>query len=114
MAGLTVAPWEVWWVTFDPQIGREQAGRRPAIVVGSEYACTRRNNLALIVPCTTTTHDLPWRPPVLLAGRSGVAMCDQVKSLDVTRLIGRHRAGLLDPTYRAAIADVLRRMLATP
>jgi mRNA interferase MazF len=26
----------VWWVNFDPQVGREQ---RPAVVVGSAFAC---------------------------------------------------------------------------
>ena len=112
--GLTAAPWEAWWVDLDPQLGREQSGLRPAIVVGSEFACTRRNNLALVVPCSTTDRGLPWRPPVVLYGRAGVALCDHIKSLDLVRLVRRHRAGVLDPAYRAAIADVLRRMLATP
>src|SRR5690606_8766262 len=43
-----LAPWQVWWVDFDPQVGREQAGRRPAIVVGSTLACSLPNRLAIV------------------------------------------------------------------
>jgi mRNA interferase MazF len=83
-------------------------------VVGSEYACTRRNNLALVVPCTTTDRDLPWRPRVMLAGTAGVAMCDQLKAVDLRRFTSRHKAGELAPAERAAIAFVLARMIANP
>ena len=57
-----IAPWEVWWADFDPQIGREQAGLRPAIVVGTAFACQLPNHLAFVVPCTTTDRELPFIP----------------------------------------------------
>jgi mRNA-degrading endonuclease toxin of MazEF toxin-antitoxin module len=25
-----IAPWQLWWANFDPKVGREQAGLRPA------------------------------------------------------------------------------------
>jgi antitoxin component of MazEF toxin-antitoxin module len=43
---------DLLWLTFDPQAGHEQAGRRPALVV-SPAAYNRRANLALVCPITT-------------------------------------------------------------
>lgn len=34
-----VAPWQVWMVNFEPQVGREQSGNRPAVVVASRTHC---------------------------------------------------------------------------
>ncbi|MHB1527725.1 MAG: type II toxin-antitoxin system PemK/MazF family toxin, partial [Candidatus Dormibacteria bacterium] len=50
----------MWWTNFDPQVGREQAGLRPAIVVGTAFACQVPNQLAFVVPCTTTDRKLPF------------------------------------------------------
>jgi mRNA interferase MazF len=44
-----ISPWEVWWVDFDPQVGRERARLRPAIVVGTPFACQLPNQLAFVV-----------------------------------------------------------------
>jgi mRNA interferase MazF len=102
-----VAPWQVWWINFDPQVGREQAGLRPGIVVGSAYACALPNGLALVVPCTSTDRDLPFQPVIDLAGRAGVAMCDQVKAVSLGRFVRPHQAATLTGDARAAIAFVL-------
>src|SRR5579859_8083863 len=97
-----ITPWSVWWMDFDPQAGREQAGRRPAIVVGSRFACALPNGLVLVVPCTSTDRGLPFQPQVTLDGRVGFAMCDQVKALSRGRIAGPHR-GVLDKTEIEAI-----------
>lgn len=105
-----VTPWSVWWMDFDPQAGREQAGRRPAIVVGSRFACALPNGLVLVVPCTSTDRALPFQPRVTLDGRAGFAMCDQVKALSRRRMVGPHRGGLTD-TEVGRIKFALRQML---
>jgi mRNA interferase MazF len=63
-----IAPWAVWWADFDPQVGREQADLRPAIVVGT-FACQLPNQLAFVVPCTTTDRQLPNHPQVTFLER---------------------------------------------
>jgi mRNA interferase MazF len=108
---ITVAPWQVWWVDFDPQVGHEQAGRRPAIVVGTALACSLPNGLALLVPCTSTDRGLPIQPPVVLAGRPGFAQCDQVRALSTDRLVSRHAAGTITKPERQAIAFALRSLI---
>lgn len=70
------------WLSFDPQKGHEQKGRRPALVLSPrEY--NERVGLALMCPITGKKKgypfevDLPDDCPV-----SGVILSDQVKSLD--------------------------------
>lgn len=109
---LPLAPWQVWWVQFDPQVGHEQAGHRPAIVVGTALACSLPNGLVLVVPCTTTDRGLPIQPPVNLAGRRGFAMCDQIKSLPVDRLDRPHPAEVAPTAERPAIAQALRALIS--
>lgn len=107
----TVAPWQVWWVNFDPQVGLEQAGRRPAVVVGSAFACELPNDLVLVVPCTTKNRELPFHPPLTSLGQPTFAMCDQVKSISRQRLVRQHPGGLGKDEVDA-IQFVLRRMIA--
>ena len=70
------------WITLDPQAGHEQAGRRPALVL-SPAPYNRRVGLALFCPITGQVKGYPFEValPEGLAV-SGVALADQVKSLD--------------------------------
>lgn len=104
------APWQVWWTDFSPQVGREQAGERPAVIVGSPLACQLPNGLVIVVPCTSTDRGLPYQPPIELNGRRGFAMCDQVKSISIDRLVRPHR-GHLDKSEIAAIQFALQQMI---
>ena len=40
---------DIVWLHFDPQAGREQAGRRPAVVLSPE-GCNQKTSLALFCP----------------------------------------------------------------
>jgi mRNA interferase MazF len=70
------------WINFNPSIGREQQGRRPAIVL-SPKSYNQRSELAILVPITSKAKGYPVEYP-LPEGLpiSGVALCDQVKSMD--------------------------------
>jgi mRNA interferase MazF len=105
-----VAPWELWWADFDPQVGREQAGLRPALVVGTTFACKLPNQLALVVPCTTTDRDLPFHPQVTALERPTFAMCDQIKSVSRQRLVRRHPARVRREDVEA-VRFVLRQLI---
>jgi mRNA interferase MazF len=105
-----IAPWQIWWVDFDPQVGREQAGLRPAIVVGTALACQLPNELALVVPCTTTDRGLPFHPRVTALKRPTFAMCDQAKSISRRRLV-RPDSARLSPEDVEAIRFALRQMI---
>ncbi|HVW44132.1 MAG TPA: type II toxin-antitoxin system PemK/MazF family toxin [Amycolatopsis sp.] len=106
----TVLPWQVWWADFNPEAGREQAGQRPAVVVGSSFACELPNDLVFVVPCTTKDRGLPFHPRLDSLGQPGFAMCDQLKSISRGRLVRQHSARLEKPEIEA-IRFVLRRMI---
>jgi len=68
---------------FDPTMGREQAGYRPAVVI-SQTAYNQRRNMVFICPITTSTKPLRFR--VLLDNTTitcGDIICDQVRVIDL-------------------------------
>jgi mRNA interferase MazF len=86
-------------VTFDPQSGHEQMGRRPALVVSNDLF-NRHTGLVIVCPITTTYKNFPFHVPV--AGEKnirGFVMVEQVKSVDFrardARRIGKASDGLL-------------------
>jgi mRNA interferase MazF len=69
-------------VTFDPQSGREQRGRRPALVV-SNTLFNRHTGLALVCPLTNTDRNFPFHVAVVNDPNvTGFVMVEQVKSID--------------------------------
>ena len=73
---------DIVWLDFAPQAGREQSGRRPAVVL-SPASYNGKVNLGLFCPVTSRTKNYPFELP-LPDGLpiSGVVLCDQVRSLD--------------------------------
>ena len=70
------------WLTFDPQAGHEQAGRRPAVVLSPSHY-NARAGLAVVVPVTRQEKQYPFE--VLLprgVAVRGVVLADQLKSVD--------------------------------
>jgi mRNA interferase MazF len=70
------------WLTFDPQAGHEQKGRRPAIVL-SPKAYNGPAGLALFCPITSQVKGYPFEV-VIPEGVavSGAILADQIRSLD--------------------------------
>jgi len=73
---------DIVWITFTPQAGHEQAGRRPALVL-SPAAYNGKVGLAIFCPITSQIKGYPFEvllPDGLII--SGAVLSDQVKSLD--------------------------------
>jgi mRNA interferase MazF len=97
---------DVIWVTFNPQAGHEQAGRRPALVLSpGQY----NDKVGLLIACPVTNQrkgypfevSIPDNPQV-----TGVVLCDQVKSLDWRA----RRAEYLTTLPTAVVQDVLNKL----
>ncbi len=69
-------------VTFDPQSGHEQRGRRPALVVSNDLF-NKATGFCIACPVTNTRRDFPFHVSIP-DGESvtGVVMVEQVKSID--------------------------------
>jgi mRNA interferase MazF len=69
-------------LSFDPQSGHEQRGRRPALVI-SNYLFNKHTGLAIVCPVTNTNRNIPFHLPVPASSSlTGFVMVDQVKSID--------------------------------
>lgn len=70
------------WTDFDPTKGREQAGRRPALVVSS-LAFTEHTGFAVVCPITSRVRPFPTSV-VLPAGLpvGGEILVSHVRSID--------------------------------
>lgn len=70
------------WLTFTPQAGHEQAGRRPALVL-SPASYNGKVGLAILCPITSQVKGYPFEVATPTGSRlGGVILADQVKSLD--------------------------------
>lgn len=73
---------DIVWLTFNPQAGHEQAGRRPALVL-SPGAYNGKVGLAILCPITSQVKGYPFEVSLPEGLRiSGVVLSDQIKSLD--------------------------------
>ena len=74
---LYIPKWgDIIWINFTPQIGREQAGRRPTLVI-SALRYNRRVRLALVCPITRKVKGYPFEVTVSEGlALSGVVLAD--------------------------------------
>lgn len=92
---------------FRPQRGREQAGRRPAIVL-SPKAYNQRTGLAILCPITTQMKGYPFEvalPNTLKT--KGVILVDHIKSLDFNARRARILERVPSPTIQATVSKLL-------
>ena len=68
-------------LTFDPQSGHEQKGRRPAIII-SNKTFNKHLGLAFACPITNTKRDFPFHVRYDGKNVSGYIMTEQLKSID--------------------------------
>ena len=90
-------------ITFDPQSGHEQKGRRPAFVV-SKKLFNSSTGMAIVCPITNTDRKFPFHVPVPKSGNlTGFIMVEQVKSVDFRS----RRVKRIEQSNEELLADVL-------
>jgi mRNA interferase MazF len=72
---------DIVWLDFDPQLGHEQKGRRPALVL-SPASYNGKIGLALFCPITSHEKGYPFEVGIRGEKINGVALSDQIKSFD--------------------------------
>jgi len=68
------------WLDFDPQ-GREQAKRRPALVL-TDQSYNRASGLAVVCPLTSKRKPYPFAFPTVVDRVEGAVLADHLKSVD--------------------------------
>jgi mRNA interferase MazF len=70
------------WLTFDPQAGHEQRGRRPALIL-SPRAYNAKARLAIACPITSHAKGYPFEVALPDDAKvTGVVLADHLKNLD--------------------------------
>lgn len=82
---------EIWLADFGDPVGREQSGRRPAVVVSADPLNDSPAGVVIVVPTTTTVRGLPSHieidPDDSGLDETCYAKCEDVKSISDQRLI---------------------------
>ena len=71
---------DIVWLNFDPQAGREQGRRRPALVL-TEHAYNRASGLAVVCPLTSRRKPYAFALPVVVDKVEGAVLVDHIKSV---------------------------------
>lgn len=74
---------DIVWMDFDPQKGREQAKRRPALVL-TEQSYNRASGLVVVCPLTSQRKPYPFALPIVVDKIEGAVLVDHLKSMDWT------------------------------
>jgi mRNA interferase MazF len=96
---------DIWLVNLDPTVGSEIQKTRPCVVISPpemhDYLRT-----VMVAPMTTGGHPAPFRIAVRHAGKDGLILLDQVRTIDKTRLV--KRSGSLKAATLSATLATLR------
>jgi mRNA interferase MazF len=72
---------DIVWLDFDPQAGREQGRRRPALVL-TDSTYNRASGLAVVCPLTSKRKPYPFSLPLIVDEVEGAVLVDHLKSVD--------------------------------
>jgi mRNA interferase MazF len=72
---------DIVFIDFDPQVGHEQAKRRPALVL-TDQRYNRASGLAIVCPLTSKRKPYPFALPLKVDNVEGAVLVDQLKSMD--------------------------------
>jgi len=101
---------DVYWVDLNPTKGSEINKLRPCVIV-SATPINRARRTVVVVPLSTFAKS---HPPIAIAvtclGKQVVAVCDQIRTVDKTRLT--KSAGQLSSKDLHALDEGLRQVLS--
>jgi mRNA interferase MazF len=101
---------EVWFADLNPTLGREQAGKRPVLVISTNDFNHGPAELVVVAPITSKKKGVPWHVAVSpleggLRSKSYIR-CEDVRSISRARL--SKRFGAISQATIAAVEDRLR------
>jgi mRNA interferase MazF len=96
---------EVWFGDLDPTIGREQAGRRPVLIVSIDSFNQGPGQLVVAVPMTSRLRPISSHvrlsPPEGGLRMESSILCENVRSISTKRLL--ERWGVVSPRILTAV-----------
>jgi mRNA interferase MazF len=109
VAGQLIGRGQVYLVRLDPTLGSEVRKTRPSVVVSPDEL-NEHLRTVIVAPMTTGGGAYPWRPRCRFQGRAGFVALDQLRTVDVERIV--RRLGQLEDATVLAILERLQEMFA--
>lgn len=104
---------EIYWAKQDTEVGSEQAGRRPVLIISCDEAIKAISTVVTTVPLTTKERDWPTR--IRIDGddtglvEPAWAICEQARTISARRIAAR--LGEVDTGTLVHVNRVLRYLL---
>ena len=104
---------EVWDLHFDPAMGHEQAGTRPALILSEDLFNEGPAGMVVVAPITRLARKVRWHVPVAPAqgglSTESFIQCEDVRSVSKVRL--KRRRGRVPSPVMQQVEDRLRILL---
>lgn len=98
---------EVWVVNLDPTVGSEIQKARHCLVVSPDELNSQLRTV-IVAPMTTEGFEAPFRVPITFAGKHGLLVLDQIRTVDKSRLLDKK--GVVKTVVVNSALDVLQQM----
>lgn len=102
---------DIYWVNLNPTQGSEINKLRPCVLM-SATPINKARRTVVVVPLSSSTHQ---RPPITISvtclGKQVIAICDQIRTVDKSRL-KMPVTGFLSSKDLNALEDALRQVLS--
>jgi mRNA interferase MazF len=99
----------VFWFDPEPTIGAEIRKIRPCVVVSPEVM-NKAMQTVLIAPLTSTLKSWPFRTNVIVSGKKSSVACDQIRSIDKSRL--KDYISMLSSSESRVVLQILQAIFA--
>jgi mRNA interferase MazF len=83
---------DIYWVNLDSTIGSEIKKKRPCVLMGATPINEARRTVVVVPLSSAGKPRPPLTIPVKCLGRQVVAVCDQIRAVDKSRLLERIEA----------------------
>lgn len=108
MSKITYVPdrGDIIWIDFNPVMGHEQGGKRPALVI-SPVCYNRKAGTALVCPITSKIKQYPYE--VILENQKtiGAVLSDHIKTLDINARKIKYIEKIKEKTMAQVIAKMM-------
>jgi mRNA interferase MazF len=101
---------EVYLVDLNPTKGSEINKQRPCVVIGSNPINRARSTIVVVPLSSSPLPRLPLIVPIISMGTNSVAVCDQIRAIDKSRIL--KKIGELTTSEIDSLDDSIRQVLA--
>ncbi len=102
---MEIKQYDIFWVDLNPTIGSEIRKVRPCVVV-SPNEMNAHIRTIVVAPLTTASKNYPTRVPVMIGGKKGWIVIDQIRTIDKARL--QKKVGVLAAQTVTKIKQIIK------